>query len=105
MGLASAATAIGDKICIFFGGQVLYVLRERGEGKHEFIGECYVHGLMEAFDEEAEYLASVEEFVLAWDADEEWCKRDNVMWLKGKGVSWAALWSNSGWEDCDFHLN
>ena len=33
------------------GGQVLYVLRPRGSftnaPKHEYIGECYVHGLMD----------------------------------------------------------
>ena len=47
MGLAPAAAATGDKICLFFGGQVLYVLRQKGEAAHEFMGECYVHGVMD----------------------------------------------------------
>jgi hypothetical protein len=48
MGLAPAAAAVGDKICVLFGGQVLYVLRQNKDVEtHEFIGECYVHGLMD----------------------------------------------------------
>jgi len=36
----------GDIICILFGGKVPYVLRP--EGSHwRFIGECYVHGIMQ----------------------------------------------------------
>jgi len=31
---------------IFFGGEVLYLLRSIGGTSH-FIGECYVHGLMD----------------------------------------------------------
>jgi hypothetical protein len=46
MGLAPSDARPGDFICILLGGQVLYVLRQRGEGFH-FIGECYVHGLMD----------------------------------------------------------
>jgi len=33
--------------CIFFGGRVLYVIRSRENGHYEFIGECYVHGVMD----------------------------------------------------------
>ncbi|KAJ9635434.1 hypothetical protein H2199_008437 [Coniosporium tulheliwenetii] len=47
MGIGSAAMKDGDKICMLFGGQVLYILRDIGNGHHEFIGECYVHGLMD----------------------------------------------------------
>ena len=47
MGLGPAAAKVGDKICVFHGGQVLYVLRARNENEHEFVGECYVHGLMD----------------------------------------------------------
>jgi hypothetical protein len=48
MGLAPAAAAMRDKICVLFGGQVLCVLRQNNDGKtHEFMGECYVHGLMD----------------------------------------------------------
>lgn len=66
IGLAPAAAMLGDKICPLLGGQVLYVLRERGEGKWEFVGECYVHGLMdgEALGLGQEYKERVEEFIL-----------------------------------------
>ncbi|PMD28696.1 HET-domain-containing protein [Hyaloscypha hepaticicola] len=66
MGLAPAAARVGDRICIFFGGQLLYVLREREGIKWEFVGECYVHGLMdgECLDGDHEYRERVQEFVL-----------------------------------------
>jgi len=36
----------GDEVSVLFGGQVLYVLRP-ASNYYEFIGECYVHGLMD----------------------------------------------------------
>jgi hypothetical protein len=53
MGIVPDTAMEGDKICVLFGGQALYVLREKEDGLHEFIGECYVHGLM---DGEALYI-------------------------------------------------
>ena len=47
MGLGPAAAKVGDQICVLHGGQVLYVLRARSANEHEFVGECYVHGLMD----------------------------------------------------------
>jgi hypothetical protein len=49
MGLVPAAARVGDEICVFFGGQVLYVMRERNRcpGAWEFIGECYVDSMMD----------------------------------------------------------
>ncbi|OCL11408.1 hypothetical protein AOQ84DRAFT_269871, partial [Glonium stellatum] len=47
MGIGPAACEIGDIVCVLFGGQVLYVLRPRNNGKYEFVGECYIHGLMD----------------------------------------------------------
>jgi hypothetical protein len=38
---------IGDKICIFLGASVPFVLRERDDGGFTFVGEAYVHGLMD----------------------------------------------------------
>jgi hypothetical protein len=48
IGLGPAAVQKGDILAVFFGGQVPYVIRKvpRVE-EFEFIGECYVHGLME----------------------------------------------------------
>jgi hypothetical protein len=44
-------TKVGDQICVFFGMRVPVVLRHHGE-RWEFIGACYVHGVMdgEAWD-------------------------------------------------------
>ena len=47
IGLGPAAAQIDDEICLLLGGQVCYVLRTRKDGHHEFIGECYVHGMMD----------------------------------------------------------
>lgn len=38
---------VGDKICIFKGGPVPFVLRDIGNGYHQLAGECYVHGVMD----------------------------------------------------------
>ena len=53
MGIVPAATMLGDFVCILFGGQVLYVLRSTGQDLYKFVGECYIHGLMdgEAFEQ------------------------------------------------------
>jgi hypothetical protein len=45
VGLAPAASIIGDEIVSLFGGKVLYMTRRVGE-RFRFIGECYVLGLM-----------------------------------------------------------
>jgi hypothetical protein len=47
MGLGPPGAQVGDQVCLLLGGQVLYVLRDRGDGHSEFIGECYVHGMMD----------------------------------------------------------
>ncbi|KAI1174402.1 heterokaryon incompatibility protein-domain-containing protein [Nemania sp. FL0916] len=45
VGLGPAATRVGDSICVLLGGQMMYALRPTTGGHHEFVGECYVHGL------------------------------------------------------------
>jgi hypothetical protein len=47
MGLAPITTRAGDAVCILFGGQVPFILREREDFGHSMIGECYVHGIMD----------------------------------------------------------
>lgn len=48
IGLGAAATDVGDSVCVLFGGQVLYLLRTKSNSNDfEFIGECYVHGMMD----------------------------------------------------------
>ncbi|PKS05959.1 hypothetical protein jhhlp_007792 [Lomentospora prolificans] len=37
----------GDQVFVLLGGQVLYVLRNLGGGTYKFVGECYVHGMMD----------------------------------------------------------
>jgi hypothetical protein len=46
MGIGSSAIQCGDSVMILYGGQVPYILRPRNNEELEFIGECYVHGLM-----------------------------------------------------------
>ena len=52
LGLVPVITRPGDMICTFLGGQTMYILRrlvgEEGTGKaYQYIGEAYVHGLMD----------------------------------------------------------
>ncbi|MCJ1411213.1 hypothetical protein MMC19_005301 [Ptychographa xylographoides] len=48
MGMGPAGAQVGDRVCLFFGGQVLYVVRDlEDQGWYRFVGECYVHGLMD----------------------------------------------------------
>lgn len=47
MGLGPAAAQVDDQVCLLLGGQVLYVLRDREDNHYEFVGECYVHGMMD----------------------------------------------------------
>ena len=47
MGLAPWDAEVGDWICLFFGSQVLYVLKGDLDRQCEFVGECYLHGMMD----------------------------------------------------------
>jgi len=46
MGLVPKSAQVGDEIFLLAGGQVLYILRPQGDS-FAFVGECYVHGLMD----------------------------------------------------------
>lgn len=46
MGLGPLDLKVGDSVCLLFGGLTPYILRDIGEGCHQFIGEAYVHGIM-----------------------------------------------------------
>jgi hypothetical protein len=48
IGLGHGLAEIGDLVCALFGGHVLYVLRQKGQSSlYEFMGECYLHGMMD----------------------------------------------------------
>ncbi|KAF5847637.1 hypothetical protein GGP41_000363 [Bipolaris sorokiniana] len=47
IGLGPAAAQVNDQVCLLLGGQVLYVLRICEDNHPEFVGECYVHGMMD----------------------------------------------------------
>lgn len=36
----------GDKVCAFYGGRVLYVIRSHGKGSYTYIGDCYLDEFM-----------------------------------------------------------
>jgi hypothetical protein len=46
-GLAPDKAAVGDLLCILYGCSVPVVLRKLAHGQYQFIGECYVHGMMD----------------------------------------------------------
>lgn len=37
----------GDAVCILFGGQATFLLREAESGMYEMIEDCYINGLMD----------------------------------------------------------
>jgi hypothetical protein len=54
IGLAAPNTAPGDKIAVLFGGKVPYILRRNepsslgtSDTTWKFLGDCYVHGIMD----------------------------------------------------------
>ena len=47
LGYVPPSTKPGDKICVFYGGSVPYVIRPCAEGHYRFIGDCYLHGVMD----------------------------------------------------------
>ena len=48
MGLVSHQAQVGDSVFVLLGGSMLYLLRPHGDdGSFLFVGECYVHGLMD----------------------------------------------------------
>lgn len=47
IGLGRACTQPGDVVCVLRGGNVPFVLRARGDGYYELVGEAYVHGIMD----------------------------------------------------------
>lgn len=50
LGLAPSRAKPGDIVCVLLGGDVLYVLRsssERETSEYQFVGECYLHSMMD----------------------------------------------------------
>ncbi len=60
IGLAPMASQRGDKVCVLFGCSTPVILRPLAGNGYEFIGECYVHGIMEG-----EAIAMLEKETLA----------------------------------------
>lgn len=63
MGLGSHSTRPGDIIAVLSGGKTPYVLRKSGRALHRFLGECYVHGIMDG--EALEELGQLMEIAIA----------------------------------------
>lgn len=60
LGSMPKTTQPGDKICIFLGGHVPYVIRPCGNDEYTLVGPCYLHGVM---DGEMKFEKSPGEFV------------------------------------------
>jgi hypothetical protein len=46
MGLCPSLARIDDQIVILLGGRTPFILRKTKKNRYRFIGECYVHGMM-----------------------------------------------------------
>lgn len=47
LGLGPLRMEAGDTLCVFFGSQMLHLLRETESKRYEYVGEVYAHGLMD----------------------------------------------------------
>lgn len=47
MGLAPFSAKLEDEVWILHGAKVPFILRPRSDGTYEFIGEAYIHGIMQ----------------------------------------------------------
>jgi Heterokaryon incompatibility protein (HET) len=47
MGIGPEEVQIGDKIYVVLGSNVPFILRDQRNGTFTFVGECYVHGIMD----------------------------------------------------------
>jgi hypothetical protein len=47
IGLGPEWTKVGDSICFIPGNETPLLLRRVDDGRYSFVGECYVHGLMD----------------------------------------------------------
>jgi len=65
LGLAPPETEKEDLVCVLLGGDMPFVLRPKGSW-HTFVGECYVHGIMdgEVLDAAQAGLVQLQEFSL-----------------------------------------
>lgn len=46
MGVVPEGCKEGDNVCIFNGGRMPFLLRQKAEARYELIGCCYVYGIM-----------------------------------------------------------
>jgi hypothetical protein len=47
LGLGRNSTQPGDIVCVLRGGNVPFILRRKGNGYYELVGEAYVHWIMD----------------------------------------------------------
>lgn len=49
LGITPIWAKVGDKVCVLVGGSVPLILISHNveEGTHQFVGECYVNGIMD----------------------------------------------------------
>ena len=47
LGLGRNSTQPDDVVCVLRGGNVPFILRKKGDGYYELVGEAYVHGIMD----------------------------------------------------------
>ena len=64
IGLGPSYTQPGDIVCVLRGGNVPFVLRPLEGDYYQFVGECYVHGIMNGSFARKEQLEAVKTFHL-----------------------------------------
>jgi len=61
LGRVPHQSKVGDRICIFKGGSVPFLVRKDVDDHYQLIGECYIHGIMDGEAMERDDLKSLEQ--------------------------------------------
>ena len=64
LGLGREDLRKGDLVCILLGGNLPYLLRPKSDTIYQFLGECYVHGIMDGEAMKGACEGSYQDFVL-----------------------------------------
>jgi hypothetical protein len=47
LGCMPQTAKVGDQICLFYGGRLPFVIRPCGDRRYIYVGNCYLHGIMD----------------------------------------------------------
>lgn len=67
LGLGQEGSQIGDVVCILYGGETPFILRQSSllqERRFQFLSEFYIHGIMDGEMMKNREISRIEKFVI-----------------------------------------